>query len=143
MPISLEDRVGIDDLLMEYVWTCDTADIDGYVRTFIADGVLVDSTGETHAGRAAIRAYADRFFALPDSRGRAHFFQKMKLKAEGEAIRVFSFWQVVQAKAETRSARVRSVGTCDDLCVRTPGGWRFARRVIGRWNDQTATWKFP
>lgn len=141
MRVSIEDRIAIDDLFMDYVWASDTADVAAYVATFAPEGVLVDSNGGQHIGHDAIRAYARNFFALPGGRGRVHFFQKMRVTAEGSGIRVFSFWQVVQSFAATREGKLRSVGTCDDLCVKTPTGWRFAERVIGRWNDQTAPWK--
>lgn len=141
MTVAIEDRLAIDDLFMDYVWASDTADVEGYVATFAADGALFDSNGKTHRGYAEIRAYAQTFFALPGGRGRVHFFQKMRLKPDGAGVRVFSFWQVVQAFAGKREGVLRSVGTCDDLCVRTPDGWRFAERRIGRWNDETAPWK--
>jgi len=34
--------------------------------------------------------------------------------------------------------REAPVGTCDDLCLKVEGAWRFAKRRIGRWNDKTA-----
>ena len=141
MTIAIEDHIGVDDLFMDYVWASDTGDVEGYVATFAEDGVLTDSNGERHAGRAAIRAYAQAFFSIPGGRGRAHFFQKLRVKAEGGGARVFSFWQVVQCFAGKREGMLRSVGTCDDLCVKTPEGWRFAERKIGRWNNETAPWK--
>jgi uncharacterized protein (TIGR02246 family) len=121
----------------------DTGDADAYAQTFAPDGVLVDSDGHRHVGRAAIRAYAAASFATPGSRGRMHFFQEMTFRAEPPGVRVFSFWQVVQVAAATRTGRVRSTGTCDDLCVRSGEGWRFAERIIGRWNDETAPWRAP
>ncbi len=139
--VSVEDRAAIDDLLMDYVWASDTADVEAYALTFAGDGVLIDSSGGRHEGRVAIQQYAREFFALPGGRGRVHFFQKMRMSAEAGGIRVFSFWQVVQSIAATREGKLRSVGTCDDFCVWTPEGWRFAERRIGRWNDETAPWK--
>ena len=38
--------------------------------------------------------------------------------------------------------REAPVGTCDDLCLKVEGAWRFAKRQIGRWNDKTAPWLF-
>ncbi len=142
MSVSAEDRFGVHDLFMDYVQAADTGELEGYVATFAKDARLVDSDGGVHHGEAAIRAYAIKFLSQPGGRGRIHFFQQMRLKPEGAGIRVFSFWQVTQANAATREARVRSVGTCDDLCIRIDGQWRFAERRIGRWNDATAPWNF-
>lgn len=142
MTISAEDRFGVQDLFMAYVWAADTGDLEGYVKTFTGDATLHDSEGRLHKGAAAIRDYAHAFLSQPGGRGRIHFFQQMSLKAEGEGLRVFSFWTVIQATAAPRETRVRSLGTCDDLCVKINGGWRFAERKIGRWNDSTAPWFF-
>ena len=54
--------------------------------------------------------------------------------------RVLSFWHVVDMKADPRVARVRSMGTCDDLCVMTAEGLRLASRRISPWNDKEAPW---
>jgi len=143
MSVPIDDRIAIDDLFMDYVWASDTADVDAYAETFAEEGVLIDSAGVRHVGHAAIKSYAQAFFALPGGRGRAHFFQKLRMASEGAGVRVFSFWQVVQSLAGQREGLLRAVGTCDDLCVWTASGWRFAERKIGRWNDQTAPWKAP
>ena len=142
MIVSAEDRFAVHDLFMEYVWAADTGDLDGYVATFLKEALLVDSDGRSHRGEAAIRSYAHAFLSQSNGRGRIHFFQQMTVKPEGEGLRVFSFWTVVQATASPRETRVRSLGTCDDLCLRAEGKWRFAERRIGRWNDETAPWLF-
>ena len=140
MTVSADDRFAIHDLFMEYVWAADTGDLEGYVATFMAAALLVDSDGRSHRGAAAIRAYANAFLSQPNGRGRIHFFQQMTVKPEGAGLRVFSFWTVAQATASPRETRLRSLGTCDDLCLRVEGRWRFAERRIGRWNDETAPW---
>jgi uncharacterized protein (TIGR02246 family) len=140
MTVSADDRFAIHDLFMEYVWAADTGDLEGYVATFMAAALLVDSDGRSHRGAAAIRAYAHAFLSQPNGRGRIHFFQQMTVKPEGAGLRVFSFWTVAQATASPREIRLRSLGTCDDLCLRVEGRWRFAERRIGRWNDETAPW---
>ena len=75
-----------------------------------------------------------------ESRGRQHYFQTIRVSREGAGFRVYSFWHVVDMKADPRVARVRSMGTCDDLCVMTPEGLRFAERRIAPWNDKEAPW---
>ena len=142
MSVSPEDRFGVHDLFMDYVWAADTGDLEAYVATFAKDALLLDSAGVSHRGEPAIRAYARKFLSQPGGRGRMHFFQQMKLSPENGGVRVFSFWQVVQAMAAPRETRLRSVGVCHDLCIRIDGQWRFAERRIERWNDQTAPWKF-
>ena len=142
MTVSADDRFGVQDLFMAYVWAADTGDLEAYVATFLTDALLVDSDGRSHRGAAAIRDYAHAFLSQPNGRGRIHFFQQMTVKPEGAGLRVFSFWTVVQATANPRETRMRSLGTCDDLCLKVEGAWRFGERRIGRWNDETAPWVF-
>jgi uncharacterized protein (TIGR02246 family) len=138
--VSPEERFAIQDLLMAYVYATDTGDAQGYADTFAGDGVLYTSRGETIVGGAAIRDYARKTSTAPGNRGRQHYFQTIRVSREPGGLRVFSFWHVVDMKAEPRMARVRSMGTCDDLCVMTEHGLRFAERRIGPWNDQAAPW---
>ena len=141
--VGAEDRFAVQDLLMTYVLASDTGDAQAYAETFAPDGILVTSDGERLVGRSAIEAHARHGFAQPGNRGRMHFFQQIGLAHEGDGIRVFSFWQVVQMTASTRTGRVRSTGTCDDLCIRHGDGFLFAERKIGRWTDETAPWQTP
>ena len=121
MTVSADDRFGVHDLFMAYVQAADTGDLEGYVATFLTDALLVDSDGRSHRGAGAIRDYAYAFFSQPNGRGRIHFFQQMTVKPDGAGLRVFSFWTVVQAIANPRETRVRSLGTCDDLCLKVEG----------------------
>lgn len=139
-PVTADERFAVQDLLMSYVYAIDTGDAQGYADTFRADGVLMTSEGERFDGHAAILAYARRIVPKPGGRGRQHHFQQIRVSREGEGIRVFSFWLVAQRTSEPDATRVRSIGSCDDLCVKTEAGWRFAERKIGRWTDTTAPW---
>jgi uncharacterized protein (TIGR02246 family) len=138
--VSAEDRFAIQDLLMAYVHATDTGDARGYANSFAPDGVLFTSKGETIKGRAALEAYSRKMSPEAESRGRQHYFQTIRVAREGAGFRVYSFWHVVEMKADPRVARVRSMGTCDDLCVMTPEGLRFAERRIAPWNDKEAPW---
>lgn len=138
--ISADDRFAIQDLLMAYVYATDTGDAHGYADTFAPDGVLYTSKGETIRGHEAIRAYSRKSSPEDGNRGRQHYFQTIRVGREGAGFRVLSFWHVVDMKADPRVARVRSMGTCDDLCIMTPLGLRFAERRIGPWNDKDAPW---
>lgn len=141
-PVSADDRMEIHDLLMAYVHASDTGDIDAYAATFAADGVLLTSGGERYAGTQAIREHARHSLHQAGKRGRQHYFQQMRVAREGDAIRVFSYWMVADMTSQPRAARVRSMGTCDDLCIRAADGtYRFAERKIAPWTDTTAPWK--
>ena len=139
-PVTAQERFAIQDLLMAYVWATDTGDHAAYAATFTEDGTLMTSKGERITGHHAIEAYSRIASPEAGNRGRQHLFQTIRVHREGAGFRVFSFWQVADMKAEPRAARIRSMGSCDDLCVPTPDGLRFAERRIAPWNDRDAPW---
>ncbi|HWG06286.1 MAG TPA: nuclear transport factor 2 family protein [Beijerinckiaceae bacterium] len=141
MTVPVEDRLAIHDLLMKYVWATDTGDIAAFVETFLPDGVLGRTTGLRYEGHEGIGRFVEGQIARAGSRGRMHFFQTMSIEPERDGYRVFSYWQVVQVIAAA-GGRVRSTGTTSDLCLKVDGRWRFKERIIGRWNDETAPWKY-
>lgn len=141
MNVPVEDRLAINDLLMKYVWASDTGDVAAFVETFLPDGLLGRTSGERYEGHAGIGRFAEESISPPGTRGRMHFFQTISVAPEGAGYRVFSFWQVVQVQAGA-GGRVRSTGTTSDLCLRIDGKWRFKERIIERWNDETAIWKY-
>ncbi|WP_405182661.1 nuclear transport factor 2 family protein [Nocardia sp. NBC_01377] len=53
-PLTLADRVAIDDLLSEYALRLDVDDIDGAAALFLEDGEF-DTYGHVFAGRQRIR----------------------------------------------------------------------------------------
>ncbi|HWG03755.1 MAG TPA: nuclear transport factor 2 family protein [Beijerinckiaceae bacterium] len=141
MDIRVEDRLSINDLLMKYVWASDTGDVDAFIDTFLPDGMIGRTSGERYERRAGIRRFAEESISPPGNRGRMHFFQTISVEPEARGYRVFSFWQVVQVTARA-GGKVRSTGTTSDLCVKVDGRFRFKERIIGRWNDETAPWKY-
>jgi ketosteroid isomerase-like protein len=60
-PIPLEDRFGISDLFTRYTCALDAGEVDTIVDCFMDDGVLLSPAVGSHQGRAAIRAFAERF----------------------------------------------------------------------------------
>jgi hypothetical protein len=142
MGVPVEDRLAVNDLLMKYVWASDSGDIEAFVDTFLPEGSLGRTSGERYEGHPGIRRFAEQSISPPGTRGRMHFFQTISVEPEGDGYRVFSFWQVVQVTAQN-GGKVRSTGTTSDLCLRVGGDFRFKERIIGRWNDETAPWKFP
>ena len=141
MDLPVEDRLAIQDLLMKYVWASDTGDVGAFIDTFLPDGKIGRTSGESYEGHAGIRRFAEESMSPPGNRGRMHFFQTISVEPEREGYRVFSFWQVVQVRAAA-GGRVRSTGTTSDFCLKIEGRFRFQERIIGRWNDETAPWKY-
>ena len=116
MPSITEDRDEILQLLYRYNHAIDGGDAHGWAGTFTADGVF-DVAGQVRSGRDELVAFA------AGVHGYRHTVVNPVVDVAGDAATVRAYWVVYQGTA------VAAVGTYEDEVVRTPGGWRFAKRV--------------
>ena len=116
MPSITEDRDEILQLLYRYNHAIDSGDAHGWAGTFTADGVF-DVAGQVRSGRDELAAFA------AGVHGYRHTVVNPVVNVAGDAATVRAYWVVYQGTA------VAAVGTYADEVVRTPGGWRFAKRV--------------
>ena len=133
--ISAEDKVEVMNLIADYAFRLDTADLDGYVANFAPDGVF-DSTGGRFEGRDAIRAYVGNL--LGDRRAGTSStlrhvmgipFIQSGGQGEGERCRAETY-VMIPGGTEDGQIRVQMVGTYTDDIVKVDGRWRFAVRHI-------------
>ena len=116
MPSITEDRDEILQLLYRYNHAIDSGDAHGWAGTFTADGVF-DVAGQVRSGQDELAAFA------AGVHGYRHTVVNPVVDVAGDAATVRAYWVVYQGTA------VAAVGTYEDEVVRTPGGWRFAKRV--------------
>ena len=135
--ISAEDRIAINDLLMEYAWANDSADVELLVSLFTADAVLMLSDGHRYENSDGIRRFATEHGSQPGRAGRQHLVQQVLFKPRAEGCAVRSYWMVIQALVATNSKFIRAVGYYDDIVVKAGGRWLLKSRTMGGWNDQT------
>lgn len=136
-PISADDRIAINDLLMEYAWANDSADVELLVGLFTADAVLVLSDGHRYETSDGIRRFATEHGSQPGRAGRQHLVQQVLFKPRPEGCALRSYWMVVQSLVAANSKFIRALGYYDDVVVKQGGRWRFKQRIMGGWNDQT------
>jgi hypothetical protein len=135
-PLSVKDRIAINDLLMEYVYCNDTADFEGMVKIFTKDAVL--KTGhDTYKNSEGIRHFAVSHGSQPNRGGRQHLYQTVQVKQKGTGAVVRSYWMVVQSTVANNAKFIRSMGYYDDHVVKVRGKWLIKSKVMGTWNDQT------
>jgi uncharacterized protein (TIGR02246 family) len=116
MPSTTEDRDEILQLMYRYNHAIDGGDVTGWAATFTADGVF-DVAGQVRAGRDELIAFA------ASVHGYRHTVVNPVIDVVGDAATVRAYFVVYQGTA------VAGTGTYEDEVVRTPDGWRFAKRV--------------
>lgn len=124
MPLTLEDRIAVTELISMHGHLVDDGRLDRLEELFTPDVVydLTDFGRGPLVGPAAIREAA---LALGDGNAVAHHVTDVVVR-EGADGRV---------RARCKGLGVRADGTCgsvtyDDILVRTPDGWRISHRVL-------------
>ena len=125
MPLTIEDRFAIMELMARYNHAVDSGDSEGVAALFIEDGALdAVATGENR-GRPAIAEY---IASRPDGWQRRRHFNSSPI-SEGDGDRAtLALYLLVLSRRETVDPRL--VGRYEDELRRVDGEWRFVRRRI-------------
>lgn len=135
--LSADDRLDIIDLMARYAWAYDTSSTAALAATFTDDGVL-EVFGKPLAGGKL--GFAS-FIAMANDMRKDHGWQHQTnnhvfTEYDGQSCKVFSYYLMPESDAQGGDVHVRAMGYYESLCVRTPQGWRFARRAVTRWNGK-------
>jgi SnoaL-like domain len=117
MPTTTEDRDEILQLLYRYNHAIDSGDAEGWADTWTEDGTF-ETGGPPIVGRAGLVEFASNI------RGLRHMALNPVVELTGDTARVDVYVVVLHGNA------VAVTGTARDHVVRTPAGWRLARRVF-------------
>ncbi len=117
MPTTTEDRDEILQLLYRYNHAIDSGDAEGWADTFTADAVF-DAAGRVLTGRDALVEFAATV------RGSKHVVVNPLVDIHGDTAEGRAYIVLL------RGGSIGTVGAYQDELVRTPAGWRFAKRVF-------------
>jgi len=136
--ISVEDRIAIADLIHRYSYTWDSRDADGWVDLFTDDAVIqasfVGKLAWSYGSIAERRAFINGFYETLTKQGlmNTRHVQAATIlspngdgSVDGQTMFVVAF----QYRGEPKP-RITNTGIYRDRFVRTPAGWKFARRDI-------------
>lgn len=128
MPLSLADRLDIQDLLARYNHAIDSADTATWAATFIADGTFT-SGGRTRTGTAELEAFAADFAArMPGSR---HWNNNIVIEGDGDQARMSCYLQLLKT-GNSEPATLVTTAKYEDTLQRVDGTWRFTSRTVLR-----------
>lgn len=126
MPLSIEDKIAIQELSSSFCFCLDTHDVDGWIDTFTEDGVF-EATYGTFNGPDEIRNFITGHIAAGKEDGKRHTMSNFVIEGNGDEARMRSY--VVKFEVE-KSPGVNASGLYVDELVRTADGWRFKRRKL-------------
>jgi uncharacterized protein (TIGR02246 family) len=123
------DRTQIRELTARYNRCFDDGDAEGFVATFVEDGVMEVAGGPTTSGRAAL---AEMVRHTPY--GVVHVTVDATVEVDGDrAVQDVTLLVLARpggdAPPAERRSRLQRTGRYHDELVRTAEGWRFTRRT--------------
>ncbi len=117
--ISAQDRNAIHDIMSP----------DGAINSA--------TTGRVFKGAAGIKEFAANALAQPGFAGRQHHIHPLTIETTDGGYLAISYWMVVTWDAG-QEPRIVALGYYRDTCVQVEGQWRFKKKIIARWDSETA-----
>ncbi|MHB1583570.1 MAG: nuclear transport factor 2 family protein [Acidimicrobiales bacterium] len=127
MPLTIEDRLEITELVARYNHAVDSGDGEAFAGTFTDDGAL-DVGARVIEGRAALAAFAAQ---LPENvRAPRHIASNLLIDGNDGAATLSAYVQMFSLTGDPPRQAVAASGLYDDRLVKIDGRWRFERRVF-------------
>jgi ketosteroid isomerase-like protein len=143
-PLTIKDRVEINDLMAAYAWALDTGDVDSLVACFTPDAVVIEEVFEEPdrwEGAAGIRRLGEHFCSVPNFPGRQHHISQLVVKGDSSRCSARSFVFVTECQGEPPYV-LRFTGYYEDQLVKLRGRWLFKERIIRLWDGPVLA-RFP
>jgi len=125
----MDDRQMISDLFVRYTTALDAGDVETIVGCFTEDGALESPAVGVYAGRAGIRAFAERFAAFRERGSQLrHFISNLAVQVDGDTAHATCYLLNVI----TRDGRTELMppGRYDCQLAKHDGAWRFTHRLV-------------
>ncbi|MFE5325419.1 nuclear transport factor 2 family protein [Embleya sp. NPDC056575] len=126
MPLSVEDKLAIQELSHAQMRCLDAHDVDGWVGCWVPDGRFTATYG-TFTGHDAIREFIVGHIAAGKEDGARHVMTNHVVEGDGD--RAASYSLVVKVQVE-KAPHIIATGVYNDVAVRTPEGWRYESRRL-------------
>lgn len=143
-PLTIKDRIEINDLMAAYAWALDTGDVDSLVACFTPDAVVIEEVFEEPdrwEGAAGIRRLGEHFRSVPNFPGRQHHISQLVVKGDARRCSARSFVFVTECRGEPPYV-LRFTGHYEDKLVKARGHWLFKERIIRLWDGPVLA-RFP
>jgi hypothetical protein len=134
-PLSTEDRFLIRELQARYSWATGTADVEAFGELFAPDARIEENGRTFPPGPEGARAFLRDWLDRPGSTaGRQHWMDNRVFEGDGERCVVRAYVMVPHMNpVGTASVLLAFLGHCRDTFVKIDGAWRYAERVVERW----------
>jgi hypothetical protein len=144
--LTVEDRLGLQDLIAAYSWALDTGDAEALVACFAEDCEMreeVFDEPDVWQGHDGIRGLMKHYANAPGFPGRQHHVTQVQYMPQDDgSVKMRGFAFVTECEGEPPYV-LRFAGWYDDHAVNgADGAWRFKRRTVRLW-DGAVLERFP
>lgn len=122
--LEAADRAEITELSARFDNSLDSEDATKFAATFTAEGELVGFWGTSKGSDQLRQAHA--FMLSTFSKDKRHVVTNHEISVTGDRATMYCYLTVFDRNA----LAVTGTATFTDELVRTPQGWRFARRTL-------------
>ena len=122
--LEAADRAEIAELSAHFDNSLDAEDAAKFVATFMPDGELVGFWGTSKGPEGLRQAHA--FMLSTFAKDKRHVVTNHEITINGDRATMYCYLTVFDRKA----LAMTGTATFTDELVRTPQGWRFARRTL-------------
>lgn len=119
------DEQQVLNLLADYCWYVDRRDVDAVVALFVPDAVFDLGFGRVHRGHEELRGMYERLDAYTAT---SHHCTTPRVDLDGDTGSVRSAMYAFHRRPD--GSQLHLWGAYLDEVVRTPDGWRYARRAL-------------
>jgi 3-phenylpropionate/cinnamic acid dioxygenase small subunit len=128
--LSVDDRLAIEALVIEYAWLLDHRRFDDVVSLFTDDADL-KIRGQKIRGAEGLQKWLDQRAASQGQRSSQHQMSLLRLEfVDDNTVRGTAGLVLHVAKSGSSGSYVDLVGEYQDEYARTDDGWRFRSRVL-------------
>ncbi len=131
-PLSLADRLEIQELISRYNWAIDTHDGPGVADTFTPDGVF-EGVGRSFEGREALVGFGagTHLTEASLSKGSQHWVTNLVLEGDSNAVIARSMF--TRQNVDGDRYYTGPIGHYRDEIVKVAGRWPFKKRLYRNW----------
>ncbi len=142
-PLTVEDRIAIDDLFAAYAWSADRGRMEPFLALFTHDARIVDPVYGPYEGpdRAGPRRFLELMHENHTFPGRQHWVGQLLLEGDTERCAARSFVMVTSLH-RTGATNVHLVAWYQDVLLKVDGSWLISERVIRPWRGDVLQ-RFP
>ena len=130
--LSVEDRIAVNDLLMEATWANDSGNLEAFASVFTSDGMVQNGFGE----RFPARQFVTTTLSHPGRKGRQHYVQTISTIGTPEGCTVRSYWMAWQWLESVGEKKIHALGYYEDFLVKIGGAWKIRERRMFRCSDE-------